>query len=211
MTFLWLHRNRWAAVLAACGALMVSSCADGAPAAPAPSTSAPVSETQTPEPTDEPDPVATDRAGEPLVAPVRPAAMDNDDVAGAQAAAEYFMEVAGYAERSQDLTEFKALCDSESNFCAAVIDQVTADVEAGSITVGGSTEFTTARVLPPAEDPFYLVVGTLDRARLTGFDASGNVVFVSEGETDLDFAVAVQRQDDGWIIRGAEAGVVERS
>ncbi len=152
--------------------------------------------------------MATDRAGEPLVPPERPAAMDNDDEAGAQAAAEYFIAVAGYAERSQDLTDFTSLCDAESAFCNTIIDQVTADLEAGSITVGGSTEFTTIRVYPPEADPFYLVTGLLDRTSFVGYDAGGNVLFESPGDDGLDFAVAVERRGTQWIIRGAEAGVV---
>ncbi|SDC18985.1 hypothetical protein SAMN05216410_1354 [Sanguibacter gelidistatuariae] len=138
--------------------------------------------------------------------------MDNDDEAGAQAAAEYFMEVSGYAVRSQDLAEFTKLCDPESIYCSAVIEEVQADIAAGNVTVGGAKIFTTIAVDPPDEHPFYIVWGTLARTPFTVFDASGSIVDKLDGDDALDFAVAVQRQSDGqWVVRGAEAGVVQPS
>ena len=189
--------------------LVTAGCGDGSSATPGPTGSpATIAPSTTAPKPPAPDPIPTDRAGEPLVPPQRPKAMGNDDAAGAQAAAEYFVQVAGYAERSQDLTEFTALCDPQSQFCNTVVDQVEADREAGSITVGGSTLLTTSHVYPPGADPFYLVTGLLDRTSFVGYDASGAVLFESSGDDNLDFAVAVERRGEQWIIRGAEAGVV---
>ena len=213
MTFGKVRFGRWLA-LTLCGVALTAGCGDGSSAAPSPTGPVVTSEptTPAPEPTDEPDPVATDRAGSPLVAPERPAAMDNDDEAGAQAAAEYFMELSGYAVRSQDLSEFSRLCDPASIYCTAVIDEVTADVAAGNYTVGGAKTFTSIAVDPPGEHAFYIVWGTLDRSPFTVFDPSAREVDRVGAESDLDFAIAIERQDDGgWLVRGAEAGVVQPS
>ena len=135
--------------------------------------------------------------------------MENDDEAGARAAAEYFMEVSGYAIRSQELTEFTRLCDPESMYCTAVIDEVTGDMAAGIYTVGGTTTFTTLAVDPPVEHPFYIVWGTVDTSPFTAYDSSGIVIYESEGDVDLDFAIAAERTATGaWLIRGAQAEVV---
>lgn len=193
--------------------LVVAGCGDGSSAAPSPSR--PVETTTpapTPEPSQEPEPVATDRAGEPLVPPDRPAAMDNDDEAGAQAAAEYFIELYGYATRSQDLEEFTELCDTASTFCSAVISEVTGDVAAGAVTVGGQTALTTTAVDPPGDDPFYVVWGTQDRAPFTAFSADGSVIYESAGDQGLDVAVVIEHQPDNtWIVREGLAGVVPSS
>ena len=138
--------------------------------------------------------------------------MDKDAEAGAQAAAEYFMELSGYAVRSQDLTEFSQLCDPESIYCTGVIDQVTADVAAGNYTVGGAKTLTASAVHLPGEKPFYSVWGTLARSSFTVYGPSDEEVDSVEADNDLDFAVAIQRQQDGsWLVRGAEAGVVQPS
>lgn len=111
--------------------------------------------------------------------PEKPAAMKNDDVAGAQAAAEYFVEMFGYAVRSQDTTEFVALCDPTSNFCSAVLDEISGDRSAGNVTIGGAAVFHLNRLDPPS---------------------AGQAFYVAWG--------AVERTSQTWVVRGAEAGVV---
>lgn len=205
-----MRLGRWL-VLPVFVLVMVSGCGDGSSAVPSPSVSSVTSapSTPAPEPTDEPEPMATDRAGQPLVAPERPAAMDHDDEAGAQAAAEYFIELYGYATRSQNLKEFTELCDPASTFCAAVINEVTADVAAGAVTVGGQTALTATAVDPPGDNPFYVVWGTQDRAPFTAFAADGTPIYESAGDQNLDVAVVVERQpDDTWVVREGLAGVV---
>ena len=156
--------------------------------------------------------MATDRAGEPLVPPERPAAMDNDDEAGAQAAAEYFIELYGYATRSQDLEEFTAFCDPESTFCDGVIDAVNADIAAGTQTTGGASTLHAYRIDVPSAEKFYSVWGRVDREPFDVHGADGTVIYESEGEHGLDFAVAVEHlPGDGWIVRAAKAGIVPNS
>lgn len=197
--------------------VLLGGCSGGATVEPTPSaeptTSVPMpSPSVTSEAPVEPVPVATDRAGEPLVPPVRPPAMDNDDEAGARAAAEYFIELSGYAVRSQSLESLTEMCDPESIYCTAITDEVDSDVTAGNITVGGSKTFTVTDVDPPGESPFYVVWGTLARTPFTVFDSSGSTIYESDGDVALPFAVAVQYRPDGsWLVRGAEAEVVKPS
>ena len=208
-----MRRRCWAVVVVG-GVLVLGACGEGSSAAPTtPATTSPAPTVEpTPDATVEPTPVATDRAGEPLVPPERPAAMDNDDEAGAQAAAEYFMELYGYATRSQDLVELVGLCDSASKFCSAVINEVAADTAAGNVTVGSSTTLRTTSVDVPGEHSFYTVWGTLERTPFVTFDAAGSVIYESTGDAALDVAIAIERRPDGsWIVRGAESGVVPTS
>ena len=208
MTFGKVRFGRWLA-LTMCGVALTAGCGDGSSAAPSPSavvTGVPSS--PAPVSTDEPEPVATDRAGEPLVPPVRPAAMDNDDESGARAAAEYFMAVYGHAVRSQDLVEFNHLCDPESLFCAAIVDLVKEDLEAGNVTVGGAMAFSPEQVDLPGKQPFYVVWGSLERTPFVTYDATGNPIYQSDGDSGTGFGIAVEAQGHGeWIVREAEGGV----
>lgn len=209
MTFQRVRQSCWLTVVA-CGLLVAAGCGDGSSAAPSPSGPVVTSEPSrpAPEPTDEPEPVVTDRAGEPLVAPERPAAMDNDDEDGARAAAQYFMAVYGHAVRSQDLTEFNRLCDPESLLCAAVLKLVSADIEAGNVTVGGVMHFEVTQVDPPTDQPFYVVWGKLDRTPFVTYDSDEQPIYESVGDVGTDFAVVVEALGAGeWIVREAEGGV----
>lgn len=195
MTYRWLA-FRWAPVAVGC-LLALGACGDGSSAAP---TAVPTTSTA-------PAPVPTDKAGQPLLPPERPAAMDQGDTAGAQAAAEYFMALSGYAVRSQDLSAFTQLSDPECFYCDAVIDEVTADVAAGVYTIGGDTALSVSTIDPPAHEPFYIVWGVLDRAPFVAYDSSGNTVYESDGDSSLEFAVRLQRAADGrWVVMGTQAG-----
>ena len=138
--------------------------------------------------------------------------MDNDDESGAQAAAEYFIELYGYAIQSQDLTTFTALCDPESIFCTSVIDSITDDIATGTYTQGGASALDVYRIDPPTDTEFYTVWGQVDRDPFEARGADGTVIFASEGEDDLDFTVGVEyRPGAGWLVRAAKAGIVPSS
>ena len=187
---------RWAPAVVG-GLLALGGCGDGSSAVP-PSMTTPL-----PAPT----PVATDMAGQPLMPPKRPAAMEHGDTAGAQAAAEYFMELSGYAVRSQDLSAFTQLSDPECFYCDAVIDEVTADAAAGVYTIGGDTVFSVSTIDPPAQESFYIVWGTLDRTPFVAYDSSGKTIYESDGDSSLEFAVRLQHEVDGrWVVMGTQAG-----
>ena len=208
MTFGKVQLGRWLA-LTMFGLAVVAGCGDGSSAAPSPSavvTGAP--STPAPVSTDEPEPVATDRAGEPLVPPVRPAAMDNDDEAGARAAAEYFIELYGYATQSQDLSMFASICDPASVFCSSVIDAVNSDIAAGNRTDGGASLLNVYRVDPPATDAFFTVWGRVARDPFQVVGRDGSTLYESDGDEALDFAVGAEYiPNEGWLIRAAKPGI----
>ena len=193
------------------GALVAAGgCGDGSSASPDPTETTVVTAPPTSDPEPTPEPVPTDRAGEPLVPPERPAAMDNDDEAGARAAAEYFVELFAYAVRTQDSGELEAFCESESNFCSGIVDEISADLVEGNITVGGAATFSIDRLDIPAELPFYVAWGDVERSPFVVYDKAGDAFFEDPGSAG-PFMVAVQFSGHGWVVKGAEAGVVPAS
>ena len=138
--------------------------------------------------------------------------MASDDEAGAQAAAEYLMELAGYAVRSQDASAFRELCSSESTFCSATVDEIDADLAAGNYTLGGEALLLVSSVAPPQEHPYFTVWGVVDRHPFTVYDSSGNVISDTHDEPPEDFAIALQHEPDGrWTVLSVQAGVVRPS
>ena len=135
--------------------------------------------------------------------------MDNDDEAGAQAAAEYFIELYGYASQSQDVETFTNFCDPESVFCSSVVDAVSADIAAGNRIDGGASVLHVYRVDPPAADGFFTVWGRVAREPFQVFAPDGTTLYESDGDQALDFAVGVEYiPNDGWLVRAAKPGIV---
>lgn len=136
--------------------------------------------------------------------------MDTPDAAGAQAAAEYLIELSGYAIRSQDISGFREICDSDSKFCSAIIDEVAADTAAGNYTLGGEASLTVSAVAPPEGTAYYTIWGVVDREPFTAYDASGKIIAEPEDEPPTDYAIAVQPEPDGsWLFLSVQAGVVK--
>lgn len=143
---------------------------------------------------------------------MKPAAMANNDEAGARAAAEYFIELYGYSVQSQDLAAFSAMCDPASVFCSGVASDITADMTVATRTEGGASKLRAHRVDAPGADDFYTVWGQVDRQPFVAHSADGTVVYESDGQNDLDFAIAVEYiPDAGWLVRAAKSGVVPTS
>lgn len=206
MTHRWVRRTSLAAILA-CGSVGLTGCGDDSSATP--SSVSPDPEPSAPATVGSRPTASADRVGAPLVEPARPAAMDTHDEAGARAAAEYLIELSGYAIRSQDISEFREICDSDSTFCSAVIEEVTADTAAGNYTLGGEASLTVSAVAPPDGHSYYTVWGVVDREPFTAYDASGKVIAEPEDEPPTDYAIAVQSEPDGsWVFLSVQAGVV---
>ena len=73
-------------------------------------------------------------------APARPAAMDEETVDGAIAAAKYFMELYPYIYATGDLDEWDALSDEGCGFCRDVREEAVGLNEAGGYSTGGDVE-----------------------------------------------------------------------
>ncbi len=67
--------------------------------------------------------------------------MDRDDVEGAVAAAQYFLELYPYAYNTGDLEQWKAMSHPECVFCASVVENVEALHADGGYQTGGDIEW----------------------------------------------------------------------
>lgn len=203
------RRNyRPSAVLVLGCALFIGACGDD----PSAQATVPTTVQPTALPAPEASSTPVDGAGQPLVVPERPATMDRHDELGAQAAAEYFVELYGYTVQSRDSVDLQALCKPQSAFCSGVIAEAEADLEEGTRVVGGNMALTTGRVDPPTEDVYYTIWGQIDREPYSVLYADGSRDEVPEGQRAISFAVLVELVDgDHWMIHGAEVGQVPAS
>jgi hypothetical protein len=109
--------------------LLVAGCTGEQPAEPEPSTSTVEADpTETPEPS----PTETGRAK-----PERPAAMDQEDAAGAAAAAEYFIELYPYVMATGDTSEWESMSLDTCEPCSGFIEQASTIASRGDVFEGG--------------------------------------------------------------------------
>jgi hypothetical protein len=98
--------------------LLLGGCTDGSAETPTPTVS--TSEAQSVEPSSAaPEPTTAAPSAE-VEKPVPPEAMRRDDVAGAEAAAQYFLELYPYAFATGDFEDWKAMSDPACEFCSGV-------------------------------------------------------------------------------------------
>ncbi|WP_182112669.1 DUF6318 family protein [Actinotalea sp. JY-7876] len=122
-------------------ALLIGVCAVGGLAGctrdsveptPVPTVSSNPTATATPTPTPTTPPEA--------IAPERPAAMDEVSVAGAEAAAEYFLQLYPYVYATGDLSKWNDLSDPECVFCQSVVRNVQEQVAANHTSSGSAID-----------------------------------------------------------------------
>lgn len=99
----------------------LAACGDDAEVAAttAPEPTAPTATEESSDPTSSPTALAT---AVPL--PVMPREMANNDAAGAEAAARYFVDLINYSYANRDVEQFSSLVDEDCVFCEGVIDEV---------------------------------------------------------------------------------------
>jgi hypothetical protein len=132
--------------------------------------------------------------------PTRPAAMDRQDVEGAIAAAQYFLELYPYVYNTGDLTEWRAMSHPDCVFCARVIKNVEELHGAGGYETGGgfTVEQVTARSPIPGND-FFAVDVTVTQHAGEEFDAEGRRSRGFEGG-DFTVAYAISLLGSQWSI-----------
>lgn len=167
---------------------------------PTPSASATAEPTETPSPTPTFPPEA--------IAPERPAAMNEISVAGAEAAATYFLALYPYVYATGDLTEWRALSHPECVFCASVVTNVEEQATAGNASQGGLVAVTRATGTQVG-DTYFAVRVAFDQAPSATVDGNGEIVeeFPEAKSYVAEMGVAVV--DGRLVIRGAEPEVVE--
>ncbi|WP_418606211.1 DUF6318 family protein [Georgenia sp. SUBG003] len=132
--------------------------------------------------------------------PVPPDAMARDDVAGAEAAAQYFLELYPYVYATGDLAEWKAMSDPECVFCQSVVDNVEELYSGGGFGVGPEIEIRTVDGSPPREGNEYFAVWIdVGEGKSSIFDAQGVQTASSDGGPAA-FDFAIKRSEGRWVI-----------
>ncbi|QAY64225.1 hypothetical protein ET495_14510 [Xylanimonas allomyrinae] len=162
---------------------------DTSAASPAPAASSPA---PTPSPT----------ASRVVIKPARPAAMDDDGPAGAEAAARYFLELDSYMQATGDTTEWEAMSHQSCEFCAKRRDQARKIAERGDSFDGGHTA---ATILHTYQQDAPTGIWPIDVQTEEGssriMTSTGDVLW-EQSAVRSQFRVEVARRDDAWVIVG---------
>ncbi|GAA1729578.1 hypothetical protein GCM10009809_26470 [Isoptericola hypogeus] len=192
-----MTRNR--AILSAAGlavALLVTGCSTDSPEPPASSPS--IDTSATPDVSPSPEPSATSV----VVQPERPAAMDDDGPAGAEAAAVYFLELDDYIMKTNDTAEWEAMSGKGCGYCTKRLDQAN---EIARKNYSWESEPSSARVTHTYEQDSATEIWPLDVEVLQGAvrltDSNGEVIY-AEDQVTLDLGVEMGRHDGQWTVLG---------
>ncbi len=181
-----------AATIAA-AALLVAGCDSDSPTTPSP-------EPTTTDPGTDAAPSASPSAV--VVKPDRPAELDDDGPAGAEAAAVYFLELDDYIMKTGDTAEWEAMSQESCEYCTDRLDQAHLIAERGDMFEGGEAQI---RVLHTYEQDEATGIWPIDveikEARSTITDANGSVVFEQDPQTTTA-RVEVARGNGQWTIVG---------
>ena len=163
----------------------------------------PTAAVESPSPSASPSPEVTADA---LTPPVRPPEMDQDDEAGAAAAARYFLELHMYVMATGDLSEWDMVTWDQCESCAAIRSEVNRVYSAGGHFAPSEIEFARVESGPqhealggfPVEVDYVLSAGA-------EYDAAGVEVATGVEESGT-LAVDVLRQPGGWTLMGLNSG-----
>ena len=181
---------------------VVAGCSGGGAKSGPSATAAPSAPTASASPTASPTPDAS-------VKPVRPAAMDQVNPAGAEAVAVYFLNLYPYVYASNDLTEWKALSHAECVFCASVTDHVKKQVAEGHRSTGGlvSIESVSGVEVSPG---FFSVRVAATQAPSSEYAPDGSVADTSPG-SDSQLTLVVLRSGSSWQVRAVQVDETPKS
>lgn len=193
-----------AAALAVLG-LLLAGCNDSE-GSPAPSTAPPPPEpaiTVTEEAT-RPAPGPT-----PWPEPTRPAAMERDDIEGAKAAAQYFLELYAYIFATGDLAEWQSMSNPDCRFCRGAADRVQELFDAGGYATGGSfqVEDVAAELSSDGNDSFVVALTGVESSS-TEYSRDGVELRALQGG-NARYTFALTRDSDGWVVLGGSVEAVE--
>lgn len=130
--------------------------------------------------------------------------MDRDDIEGAIAAAQYFLELYPYAYNTGDLTAWKAMSHPECIFCASVVENVEELHAAGGYEVGGDIVIESVTASEPvAGNEYFAVDLTVVQSAAKEFDATGQVVREIAEARYVIYTAVVEPSDGSWRLREA--------
>ncbi|WP_425955260.1 DUF6318 family protein [Xylanimonas sp. McL0601] len=182
--------RRTAGIVAVVGALSLGGCSSDGGGSVAEPSSAATSASPAPSPS----------ASRVVVKPVRPAAMDDDGPAGAEAAAKYFLELDSYMQASGDTSEWEGMSHESCEYCAKRLDQARQIVANGDTFEGGEAA---VEVLHTYAQDGTTGIWPIDvRVHETATkitSASGEVAF-SNAKNVYSARIELGRQRDSWVI-----------
>lgn len=204
MTRTWTQSRarRWAAIAGAglVTALAAAGCTAGDPDSPPPSSSAGIQSSTTPTP--------SPSAASVVVKPERPAQMDDDGAAGAEAAAQYFLELDSYIQATNDTAEWEAMSHQECEYCTNRLEQAREIAERRDVFQGGVTDVRIVRVYDQDDmTGIWPVDVEVAKSATSIVDASGKQVFTADSEV-TQRRMEIGRRNDQWVIVGV--GLLER-
>jgi len=128
--------------------------------------------------------------------------MERDDIEGAKAAAEYFLELYPYVYATGDLEEWRAMSDPACEFCEGAAGHATELFSAGGYGVGGDIEVLEIGAAPPDDDWEHFRVGVDGvESPSVEYSRSGEVLrTIAGGEVTYNFALLPT--ESGWVVRG---------
>jgi hypothetical protein len=130
--------------------------------------------------------------------------MDRDDVVGAKAAAQYFIQLVPYVYATGDTDAMRAMSHPECTFCDGVVLDAEDLHSAGGYGVGG--EVTVEEI--NGEDPrpgndYFGVAVRVHQAPASELAADGEQLREDPGGTRV-LVLAMQFSGDGWLVREVE-------
>jgi hypothetical protein len=185
--------------------LLLAGCTGTDPATPGTGSTpeaAPSAEASSPAPSESPSPSPTPTV-EP---PERPAAMDDDGIEGAKAAAEYFIQLDPYIMKSNDTEIFETMSHRMCEWCSNRLEQAAEIAANEHVFEGGEVAVRVDEVYQ--QDPttsiwpvrLYLTIASIRVA-----DRDGATVFEDDGSSGGQ-VVEVVRDNSGWRVVGVVKG-----
>ncbi|WP_402373950.1 MULTISPECIES: DUF6318 family protein [Isoptericola] len=135
-----------------------------------------------------------------VIAPERPAAMDDEGYQGAEAAAKYFLSLDDYMMKTGDTAEWEAMSHKKCTFCAERLEQARTIADEGQNWSGGENAVqilhTYEQDRPTGIWPIDIEV-TVEPTRVT--DPSGKETYVSD-EVVAERRLEVVHRGDEWKV-----------
>jgi len=173
---------------------VVAGCSGGGAKSGPSATAAPSAPTASASPTASPTPDAS-------VKPVRPAAMDQVNPAGAEAVATYFLQLFPYIFASGDLTDWKALSHPECVYCASVLSGAEKMSAAGNRSEGGLVTVSEVRSTVINPGRWWLVTLTMLEQPSVTVDTAGKLVEKFPETKTYKSEIAVVWESERWLVR----------
>ncbi|MBM7480596.1 hypothetical protein JOD49_003516 [Oerskovia jenensis] len=128
--------------------------------------------------------------------------MDTDDAEGAAAAAEYYVELSGYALAAVDDSDLKAMSHRTCGYCSETLEQVAWLASSGGSYAGGEMDASVddpGKYVRDEQTGIYPLDVTVTQEALTVVDRDG-VEIASEPTSVATARVEVGRSDGSWVI-----------